>query len=288
MHNITIREAHKWASSFLSESNIDNSNLEAEVMLSSLYGWDRAKLFANLSEVVSEEKLILLKEWLTRRSNHEPLQYIVGSQDFYGRTFTVSPSVLIPRPETELLVETIIKEANQLLQDKESIDIVDIGTGSGAIAITLALEKTGWNVTTVDISQEALIVAKGNAERLEANLVFYQGSLLEPLIANNQKVDIIVSNPPYIPSKDIESLMFEVRDYEPILALDGGIDGLDFYREIITQSKEVLRKPGLIGFEIGIYQANDISQLLKVSGAAAVKLIDDFQGIPRIALGYYK
>jgi len=283
---MTIREAQNWASSFLTKQNIEEAQLEAEVFIRSLYGWERSQLFLHWHEQISEEKLLQLKDWLNRRSEHEPIQYIVGTQEFFGREFLVNLSVLIPRPETELLIEEVLQRAKEIWHDKP-ISVVDIGTGSGAIAITLALEKPNWQVSTVDISNDAIETAMSNAERLEASLNFLHGDVLEPMVKSNQKVDIIISNPPYIPSQDVLELMSDVREYEPKLALDGGKDGLDFYRKIMNQSQKVLKRPGIIAFEIGIHQSEAIQELFARSGATFYYVKSDFQGIPRVAIARY-
>ena len=282
----TIREAHQWASSFLKENQIPTPELEAEVFIRHLYGFDRTKFFLYLNQAMAEEQGLQLKEMVQRRVKHEPLQYIIGTQEFYGRSFTVNPDVLIPRPETELLVEEVIKTASVLF-GKEALTVIDIGTGSGAIAITLTLEKPEWDLHTVDISTKAIQTAKSNSLQLGAEVQFHLGNGLDPAVKENMKIDIIVSNPPYIPSRDIETLMEEVKDHEPMLALDGGEDGLDFYRDIIQKSEQVLKRPGLIAFEIGIGQELAISELLKLKGADQVKIVNDFQDIPRIVLGLF-
>ena len=284
---MTIREAQAWASSFLTKENIEQPQLESEVFIRSLFEWERSQLFVHWNDPISAEQLVQLQHWLTRRANHEPIHYIIGTQDFYGRTFQVNQNVLIPRPETELLVEAVLEQAKSYWGDRP-LSVVDIGTGSGAISVTLALESPNWTIHTVDISEKAIEVAKENAKRLGAKVHFHQGSVLDPLIEKGIQVDLIVSNPPYIPSKDVQELMPDVRNYEPHLALDGGEDGLDFYREIIKQSKNVLKPKGIIAFEIGIDQSDAIQNLFKESGANNYKVIPDFQGIPRIAIARYE
>lgn len=285
---MSIKEVHSWASSFLNEHNIQFSALEAELLIRNLYNWDKNQFYLNHNQEMAAKELNILKDNLQRRVTNEPLQYIIGTQDFYGREFNVNPSVLIPRPETELLVEALLNTANSIWAPATNLKVVDIGSGSGAIAITLALEQRTWTVYGVDISNDALNVAKANADRLGARINFYNGDLLQPLLERDIKVDIIVSNPPYIPKKDILTLMPEVRDFEPQLALDGGLDGLDFYREIINQSKQLLNRPGLIIFEVGINQANDISDLLIAAGGVNVEFIKDYQGIDRIVKALFK
>lgn len=282
----TIKEAHDWAFSLLKKNNIENASLEAEVLIRFVYGWDRNKYFLNIKESMTKTDQETLYKLICRRISHEPLQYITGTQDFYGREFLVNSDVLIPRPETELLVECVVTEAENVWSN-HSLKVVDIGTGSGAIALTVALERPNWDVQTVDISTKAIETAKRNAEQLKADVTFHQGDLLNPFIKKNIEFDIIISNPPYIPSYDVLELMSEVKDYEPNLALDGGRDGLDYYREIIQQSETTLKKPGIIAFEVGINQAEDVKELLYKAGANNVAVKQDFQGIDRCILGYF-
>jgi len=287
MKKMSIKEAQKRASSLLKKHNIHDAELEAEVMVKHLYGWERHQLFLHWDQPITDENNKKLEQWIARRLNHEPLQYIVGVQEFYGRPFHVNSHVLIPRPETELLVEAVIKEAETFFSAR-SLTVADIGTGSGAIAVTLALEKNDWLVHAVDIDQKAIETAKNNAKQLHATVTFHHGSLLDPLIQQKIMPDMIISNPPYIPTGHLSGLMEEVRDYEPLLALDGGNDGLDFYRAIIKQSEETLRHPGMIAFEIGIDQSKAIEALLQASEASVIKTIKDFQGIPRLILATYE
>lgn len=281
-----IKEVYDKATLKLEQANIENARLNAEVLICNIYNWDRSKFYLNLFEEMQQGEIAQLDELITRRIKHEPLQYITGIQNFYGRDFKVNSDVLIPRPETELLIEELIKEVNSLSKGTE-ITAVDIGTGSGAIAITLALENKNWKVYAVDISAEALQVAEKNAENLKANVVFLQGDLLTSLIDKDIYVDIIVSNPPYIPNKDIPQLMPEVRNYEPLIALNGGIDGLDFYRKLLIDSKKILKKSGIIVFEIGIGQDKEITILFEKHGAKKTKIIDDYQGIARVIIGWF-
>ncbi|MGD9677963.1 MAG: peptide chain release factor N(5)-glutamine methyltransferase [Vulcanibacillus sp.] len=281
-----IKEAYEKAALILEKNNIENASLNAEVLICSIYQWDRGKFILNYQLDMTADKYDQLIKMVERRVNNEPLQYITGVQNFYGRDFDVNYNVLIPRPETELLVEAVINEARILWGDK-SITVADIGSGSGAIAITLSLEKEKWDLHAVDISKEALQLAANNAIKLKADVTFHQGNLLSPLIEKKIVVDMIVSNPPYIPTDDILQLSSEVKDYEPSLALDGGSDGLSYYREIIVKSHTILRSPGIIAFEIGIDQAKKIVGLLKEYGAKNVNEILDYQGIPRILIALF-
>lgn len=282
---ITIKEAHDWAFSLLKDNNVENASMEAEVFIRYVYGWDRNNYFMNIKEIITTSEFEELKKLINRRISCEPLQYITGVQEFYGRDFLVNSNVLIPRSETELLIENLLIEVKKLWGN-QSITAVDIGTGSGAIALTLALEKPNWDVHTIDISEKALETARENAERLSADVSFHLGDLLKPIIENDILVDIIISNPPYIPTSDVLELMPEVKGHEPKLALDGGEDGLDFYRQIILQSKSILKNPGIIAFEVGINQADEIKELLINSGAKNVMIKQDFQGIDRFVFGF--
>ncbi len=283
---MTVKEAFDKAILILEQSNIENASLNAEVLICNIYNWDRSKFIFNLFEKMNQEEFNLLNRLIDRRINHEPLQYITGIQNFYGRDFNVNPNVLIPRPETELLIEAIINEAG-ILWKSEPITVLDVGTGSGAIAVTLALEKKTWKIHTVDISNEALLTAADNAKKLKANVTFHQGDLLGPLLDKEIYVDIIASNPPYIPSTDILQLMPEVKNYEPILALNGGKDGLEYYRKILIDSQKILKQPGIIAFEIGIGQEKKLNTLLKNHGAKETKTIVDYQGVSRIIIGWF-
>lgn len=227
----------------------------------------------------SSEQFQKIEKALKARLNHKPLGYIFGYWEFYGRAFKVSNKVLIPRLDTEILIDCAIKQIN--LKSKAnggSVKILDIGTGSGAIAITLEKE-TGAKVTASDISPEALQIAQENAKNLNSEICFVQSDLFKSL--DGEKFDIIVSNPPYIESKVIDTLQMEVKNQEPHLALDGGEDGLDFYRKIIREAPKHLNQNGEIIFEIGFNQAKSVSKLLKEE-FINIQIIKDFGGNDRV------
>jgi len=282
----TIREALTRASSFLRERGAKDPVFEAELLLRHCLGWDRTRFLISTMDSVPPGIVGRLDELLQRRARHEPLQYMFGSQEFYGRPFNVRPGVLIPRPETEILVEQVLLHARQLWPDADELDVADIGTGSGAICITLACERPGWNVTTVDLSPDATAVAAENAERLGARIRFLQGDLVRPLLAAGEQVDILVSNPPYIPSADVEELEAEVLAHEPRLALDGGADGLDCYRRLCEALPAALKAKALVAYEVGIHQARDVVELLKATGVIEeVQIVPDLAGIERVVVG---
>jgi len=283
----TIREALLRASSFLRDAGVKEPPFEAELMIRHCYGWDRTRFLVSLHEPIGQTQLLQLQELCERRSRHEPLQYLFGQQEFYGRSFQVGPGVLIPRPETEILVEQVLLRASRLWPSAAPLHAADIGTGSGAIAVTLACERPNWRVTTVDLSPDAIAIARGNADRFGAHVRFLQGDLVEPLLEQGENLDILVSNPPYIPSRDVDALDQEVRAYEPRLALDGGDDGLDCYRRLCAALPRLAKDRVLVAFEVGIHQARDVGVMLSTSGVIdEVEIIPDLAGIERVVIGW--
>lgn len=270
----------------LIKAEIEHPALNAEVLISFYFGWDRTYFYLNQEQKLTVEECVAIDRLFARRIRREPLQYIVGKQNFYGRDFVTRPGILIPRPETELLVESVIKQSESIWSD-QPLAVVDLGTGTGVIAITLALEKSNWSVAAVDISPLAIELAHENNRELRADIELFQGDLLQPLLTASRKFDIIVSNPPYISRADISGLSDEVRLHEPALALDGGETGLDYYCRIINEGLPLLNRPGLIALEIGYGQEKEILEMIKNSGATNQILIEDFQQIPRIILAEY-
>jgi release factor glutamine methyltransferase len=215
---------------------------------------------------------------IERRYQGEPIQYITGETEFYGLPFRVTPDVLVPRPETEHLVEKVIESAALF----QSPRIVDVGTGSGAIAVALAHHLRNAAITAIDISIPALAIAQENAKRNRVAIRFLQGDLLTP--AAGEQFEIVVSNPPYVPSIDRPTLSVEVRDHEPALALFAGSDGLDVYRRLIPQAFACLVSGGFLALEIGYGQSPAIADLLTASGFRNIEFTPDLQSIPRVAL----
>lgn len=278
----------------LGEGDYLNPLLDAQILLMHVLDVEKIYLYTHNKELVDKKVAEKFLELIDKRSKRYPLQYIIGRQEFMGLDFKVREGVLVPRPDTEVLVEKIIELVESGYFDKENkreeIRIVDIGSGSGAITLSLAHFIKNAFVYSIDISKTALSVARENAKLhdLESQVKFLNGSLLKPLNDENLqgKVDILVSNPPYIPTKTIEKLQREVSTYEPKLALDGGEDGLDFYREIIDESGVFLSKPSIIAFEIGHDQADDIKNLLKMSGNFdKISVVTDLSGLDRVIIG---
>ncbi|WP_254352272.1 peptide chain release factor N(5)-glutamine methyltransferase [Paenibacillus dendritiformis] len=285
---LTIREAWVQASSFLAAGGVEDAPHHAELLLRHVLGWERAPYLVRLPDPMPETACRPYEAAIERRAGGEPTQYIIGEQHFYGLPFAVSPDVLIPRPETELLVEAIVAEADRLWPAGTALRAADIGTGSGAIACTLAHLRPSWQVTATDISPAALRMAQSNAEQLGGadRLSWREGDLLAPLAGCG--LDVLVSNPPYIPAGDIGGLMREVRDYEPRTALDGGADGLDPYRRIVAMLPLLNCPPRLIGFEVGQGQACDVAALLEAAGyGERLVIVPDLAGIERHVIGVH-
>lgn len=308
-HVQSIREAFAEASSFLAGHGCNEPQRSAQLLLEHVLGLSGAAYYMALADPFPAGLKDAWEAGITRRAAGEPVQYIIGEQEFYGRAFEVTPDVLIPRPETELLVEAILRYAAELWpggrmatgEPQESggragesgagqvgaarpLTAVDIGAGSGAISVTLAAEAPAWRVCAGDISPGALAVAARNAQRHGTAVDLRLGDLLEPFAG--METDILVSNPPYIPGGDIAGLQREVRDHEPRTALDGGGDGLDPYRRMMEQLPLLGTVPRLIGFELGQGQAGQVAALLRAAGCwSEIITVDDLAGIPRHVLG---
>jgi release factor glutamine methyltransferase len=264
-----------WTKEFLVSRGIENARLEAEWLLCAATGLDRVGLYLNFEKPLNDNELAAYRIMVARRGRREPLQHILGTQEFCGMEFEVSPDVLIPRHETE----TLVNEALARMPAAESV--LDIGTGSGCIAVALACRLPGASVTAVDISSAALVVARRNAERNGVVIEFLLGSLLEPVAGRH--FDLIISNPPYIPSSDIETLESEVRDFDPRAALDGGADGLDVYRAMIPDAAARLNTGGWLLVEVGIGQAADVAQMFRAACVYGEPIITcDGAGVERV------
>jgi release factor glutamine methyltransferase len=250
---------------------------DAELLLMHTLDKSRSWLMAHGDELLQDDLIESYRELLERRSKGEPIQYITGETEFYGLPFLVTPAVLIPRPETEHLVEKVL----ELVAQFENPRIVDIGTGSGAIAVALAHELPHVRMTAVDLSAAALAVAEENAKRNEVSIRFLEGDLLTPVAG--ERFEFAVSNPPYVPATDRASLSVEVRDYEPSLALFAGDDGLEVYRRLIPAAFDALTPGGFAALEIGFGQSTAITRLLGGCGFEQIEFVSDLQGIPRVA-----
>ena len=278
---VKVYEALNWASSFLKEKERDEN--ASELLLRFFLHTDRTNLLANLREELDAAIMDSFKEAVHLHGEGTPVQYIIGSEDFYGRSFVVNEHVLIPRPETEELVLGTIARVERIFGRDQRIDVVDIGTGSGAIAITLKLEMPELKVSASDISEDALGVAKENAKRLSAEVDFEKGDLLKPFLEKGQKFDVVISNPPYIPMSDKEEMSIVVTEHEPHHALFAGEDGLDLYRRFKTELPLVLKEKALVGFEVGAGQSQAVAMLLQEAFPnAKIETVYDINGKDRI------
>ena len=261
----------------------ERARLDAETLLLHLLNQNRTWLLTNWETDASPEIESAFSKLVDRRGSGEPLQYITGIAEFFGLPFQVAPGVLIPRPETEHMVEEVLRLAR--LQVRQKLSIADIGTGSGAIAVALAHSLPNARLTATDLSPQALSIARENAAKnhVSERIEFVEGDLLAPL--SGQTFAIIASNPPYIPDSDLVSLSVEVREYEPHSALFGGEHGLTIYRRLIPDAYDLLLPGGWLVLEIGFGQQQSIQTLLEQSFYTEIHFIADYQGIPRVAVG---
>ena len=278
----TINSLLNWTVNYFKSKNIQSARLDAEVLLSHVLRQERIYLYVHFDEPMEQNELSKFREYVKKRAQHVPIAYIIGEREFMGLPFKVTKDTLIPRPDTEILVENVL---NNVDKDKE-IEIVDIGTGSGAIILSLLVNLPNAQGKTVDISSKAIEVAKENAVNLQVNdrCEFFVGDLFAPL--NGNKFDLIVSNPPYIPQKDIATLEDDVKEYEPVSALTDGGDGLSYYRRLLSEGKAYIKENGFIALEIGIYQSNDVKQIAMDNGWKNIKIIKDYAGIDRVVLAW--
>jgi release factor glutamine methyltransferase len=264
----------------------ERARLDAETLLLHRVHQNRAWLITHWDERIDEAARQLFLADVARRKAGEPIQYITGHAEFFGLPFAVTPDVLIPRPETEHLVEAVARLAHLLKPWPASeLQIADIGTGSGAIAIALAHALPSARLIATDLSPQALAVAKENAGRnkVSAQVDFFEGDLLAPL--TGQQFHIVASNPPYIPTRDLHSLSVEVRDYEPHHALFADDDGLGIYRRLMPEALDHIKPNGWLVLEIGYGQKKAIEGLFACSRYEEVHFINDYRGIPRVAAG---
>jgi release factor glutamine methyltransferase len=275
----TIGAILKWSEQYFGSHGAETPRLDAEVLLSHLLGEKRIYLYVHFDQPLTADELARYKEMVKRRTAGEPVAYICGEKEFMGLTFKVTPAVLVPQPDTETLVEAAIGR----LRGKNSPRIADICTGSGAIALALAHYLPETSVAATDISADALEIAKQNAEALNLSerVQFFEGDLLAPLAG--ETFDAIVSNPPYIPGADIESLPREVRA-EPRLALDGGADGLDFYRRLVGESAALLNDGGFLAVECGDTQAGAIAEMAAAGGFGKTEIVRDLADKERVVV----
>lgn len=278
---LTYRQMCHNGAAILADAGITDAEYDSFALLEYITGMDRTAYILNGSKSVPEDITERYDAVIDRRSSHIPLQHITGQAWFYGRSFNVNSDVLVPRQDTEVLVS----EALKVINAKDSV--LDMCTGSGCIIITLALEKKLGRALGADISEAALKVASGNREKLGADdVTFVKSNIFSDINVNDDELfDVIVSNPPYIATGEIETLTEEVRIHDPYIALDGLEDGLHFYREITQQSMNYIKSGGWLLYEIGCTQAHDVSDIMSEYGYSNIKVIKDLAGLDRVVMG---
>lgn len=280
----TVGGVLQWTQRYLADKGIDNPRLDAEVLLAHVLKTDRLHLYVDFHKPLQAGELEIYRALIKQRAQRIPVAYITGNKEFMGFSFMVTPAVLIPRPDTEILVETVIRYATA----QDAPVIIDVGTGSGAIIVSLLKLLPAARGIALDISAQALAVARENACRHEvaARLEFMEGDLLQPV--QRRQADFIAANPPYIPAGDLAGLEPEVRK-EPRLALSPGTDGLFCYRRLVRESLPVLRPQGRLVCEVGIGQAAPVAQLMRdTQGYDEIEIIEDYGGIDRVVAGRRK
>jgi release factor glutamine methyltransferase len=278
---VPLLEVLRGTERYLADRGVENPRLNAEHLLAHALGLKRMELYLQFDRPLTESERAPLRDLVKRRGAREPLQHVLGTAEFHGRTFACDKRALVPRPETEQLVELALEMA----KDKPATTILDIGTGSGVIALTIALELPSATLHATDLSPDALALAAENAARhaLTDRIVFHQADLLPP---DDARFDLIIANLPYIPAEEIASLSPEVR-HDPASALDGGADGLDLIRRLIETAPDRLAPGGALLLEIGLGQADAVNTLLSARKFRDISVRPDYQNIPRFAVGFH-
>jgi release factor glutamine methyltransferase len=278
--SVSIAEALRQASRALDHAGVAEARREAGSLLSHVMGRDRTFLISHAEDQLDEDDWKLFETAVARRAAGEPTQYITNVQDFFGRTFRVTPDVLIPRPETELLVEATLAVMNA------NAVVCDVGTGSGCIAVTLLSEKNDARAVAIDVSEAALEVARQNAHDLlvERRIELVRSDCFDELKPETSQFDVIVSNPPYVSANMLPGLQREVRDHEPLVALSPGADGLSVIRRLLTEAPAFIQANGHLLLEIGFDQAEAVKELVSPDIWTSSKILPDLQGIPRIVV----
>ncbi|MBR2215789.1 MAG: peptide chain release factor N(5)-glutamine methyltransferase [Selenomonadaceae bacterium] len=284
----TIGRVLKWTTEYLASKGVETARLDTEVLLSHVLQKPRIYLYVHFDEPLQKGELAVLRELIKKRAARMPVSHILGRREFMGLTFKVTTDTLSPRPETEILVEAAKNRLKNEIAATEPVIFADIGTGTGAIALSLLNLLSEARAVAVDISPTALAVAKENAENLglSERVEFLPGDLTAPL--GSRRFAAILANPPYIPEHEIEGLSPEVKNYDPRLALAGGQDGLDFYRRLVAEGQKNLLPGGFMAFEVGLGQAEKVRGLAtQAGGLRDSQILPDYAGIPRVVVLQY-
>ena len=278
----TIKSLLQWTTEYLQKKGFESPRLESQLLLSHVMNCSKIELVARSLDEPSDAERTRFRALIQKRAEGVPVAYLIGEREFYLLKFAVTPATLIPRPETE----TLVMEALAHLKSRPSAKVLDIGTGSGCIAISLAHQLKGIHVVAGDISTEALAVALTNAQRhgMTDRVEFRHGDLFKVCNANEQ-FDLVVSNPPYISDSELSTLDVDVRDHEPRSALAGGVDGLDFYRRIAKDANAFLKPGGSLMLEIGMTQGDSVRRLLEAAHFDAITIVNDMARRQRVVTG---
>ena len=279
----TILEVLRWTIGRFERHGVASARLDAELLATRAFSRTRVELYTHFDQPLGDPELAAYRGLVQRRMAGESVAYILGRKEFWSLDLEVDARVLVPRPDTETLVEQSLELLKAMPASERALRVADIGTGSGALALAVKKERPGDEVFALDISPDALEVARGNASRLGLEVTFLQGDLVAPL-AGLDRFDLIASNPPYIPSRDIAGLSPEVR-HEPMLALDGGADGLSLVRRLASDARKVLTSGGWVAVEIGAGQAAAAMESLRSEGYAGIGARRDLAGIERVVFG---
>ncbi len=282
---LTVLDSINLSTEYLKNKGIESPRINAELILAHILKMKRLDLYLSFDRPLKEDEIVLYRQFLKRRSEFEPLQYILGTVNFFGLDFKISSAVLIPRPETELLAEEIINE----FKDQEFIKILDIGTGSGNIAITLAKFLPNSIIIATDISVEAIAIAVENAKSngVSDKIIFAVNDIFSSENLTENNFDVIVSNPPYITSQDFKNLSKELKDYEPKAALTDSSNGLSFYDIISSKCNIYLKKGGKLFFELGYGHSENVQEIMKKNHFISISVKKDYQNIDRIIRGEF-
>lgn len=273
---MTYSEAMDWGNGVLAQAGVEEAGLDAWLLMATVCKINRTFYYSHLEDDMTTEQHSEYEIAIRKRAERIPLQYITGEQEFMGLNFKVNSSVLIPRQDTETLVEEALKIC------QPGMKVLDLCTGCGCIAVSLMKNAPGMTAVGSDVSKQALLVAKENGKTHEVVIDWLRSNLYENI---NERFDLIVSNPPYIPQPELLELMPEVRDFEPVEALDGGVDGLDFYRQIIAQGKDYLNKDGYLYLEIGYNQGPAVTNMMCAAGYREVAVVKDLARHERVVKG---
>ena len=283
---ITVLDSINLSAQYLSQKGIESPRTNAELLLADILSCKRLDLYLTFERPLSETEVQKYREHIKRRAKYEPLQYIIGKVEFYGLELKVNPSVLIPRPETELLVENILLQFSK----EQKLTILDIGSGSGNIAIALAVNLPQSKIVSTDISEESLQIAKDNAElhNVSGQIKFVNHNILRNDVTGFPMFDIVVSNPPYVSQENYSTLQKEIKDFEPGIAVTDSGDGYTFYKEISMKTSTKLKENGKLFFEVAQGQSEKVMEIMTKNNFKNIGVIKDYQNIDRVIYGEMK